>query len=74
MEKKLKEVISKVLGVPVGKIANGFSQDTCEKWDSLHHLDLVIALEQEFGISFEPEEITELLSLKAIQDCLENKL
>lgn len=74
MEEKLKEVISKVLGVPVGKIVSGFSQNTCKKWDSLHHLDLVIALEQEFDVSFEPEEIIEMLSFKAIQNCLESKL
>lgn len=74
MEEKLKKVISKVLGVPADKIGTGFSQSTCEKWDSLHHLNLVIALEQEFDVSFEPEEITEMLSLKAIQDCLKSKL
>ena len=74
MEERLKKIISKTLGVSVDKIADDFSQNDCEKWDSLRHLDLVIALEQDYDISFEPEEIAEMLSFKAIRDCLKNKL
>ena len=36
------------------------SQKTCEKWDSMGQLNLVIELEAEFDVSFEPEEIGEM--------------
>lgn len=36
------------------------SQQNCEKWDSMNHLNLVVELEMEFGISLEPEEIAQM--------------
>ena len=37
-----------------------FSKKNCEKWDSMNHLNLVVELEMEFGISLEPEEIARM--------------
>jgi acyl carrier protein len=33
------------------------SADSIEQWDSLRHLNLVLALEEEFGISIPDEEV-----------------
>ncbi|MCH3923907.1 MAG: acyl carrier protein [Bacteroidales bacterium] len=49
------------------------SQKNCEKWDSLNHLQLVIALEEEFDISFEPEEITEMKDFQTIESIIAHK-
>lgn len=38
------------------------SQTTCEKWDSMGQLNLVVELESEFDITLEPEEIGEMKS------------
>ena len=40
------------------------------KWDSLNHLNLIVELEDEFNVSFEPEDIAEMKSL----DIIETKL
>jgi|YelNatPaOPRAMG01_1025707.scaffolds.fasta_scaffold567323_1 acyl carrier protein len=40
--------------------------DTVEKWDSVRHLKLVMAVEEHFGVAFEANEIFELSSLDAI--------
>jgi len=53
--------------------ANEISQLTCENWDSMAHLHLVFGLEKEFDVSFEPEEIMEMNSLKKIEGMLEKK-
>ena len=42
------------------------SPDNVEAWDSLQHLNLVLTLEQEFGLQFTPEEIEQLLSVELI--------
>ena len=39
-------------------------------WDSSTHLVLMMALEDEFGISFELDEVTELTSIGAIADAI----
>ena len=33
------------------------SPDTVESWDSVQNLNLVLALEEEYGFQFEPEEM-----------------
>lgn len=50
------------------------NQCNCEKWDSLHHLNLIVELEDEFDVEFEPEEIAEMKSFDAVKRMLESKL
>lgn len=50
------------------------SPDTVESWDSINHLNLVMALEQEFGVEFDPEDIEQLLSVPLTIEMLEKKL
>ena len=54
------------LEVPLDQVLPQSSPDTIETWDSIHHLNMVLALEQEFGIQFSPEEIEQLLSVELI--------
>jgi acyl carrier protein len=57
-------VMQRVFGLE--QIDGNASQRAIEKWDSLGHLNLIVALEEEFGVSFEPEEITEMTSVQII--------
>ncbi len=43
-------------------------------WDSVQHLNLVLALEDEFGVRFDPEEIDEMKTVGQIVALLEGKL
>jgi acyl carrier protein len=63
-----------VFQVPESSMEPGSSPDTIESWDSLHHLSFVVALEQEFGVQFSPEEIEQLLSIELTAALLEEKL
>jgi acyl carrier protein len=49
------------------------SPETVPTWDSLQHLNLVLALEQEFRIQFTPEEVEQLLSVEVAAAVLEEK-
>lgn len=49
------------------------SQKTCEKWDSMAQLNLVLELEDEFGISLEPEEIGEMTSFETVRQIVARK-
>jgi acyl carrier protein len=44
-----------------------------EAWDSLGHLNLMLALEQEFGRSFSIEEMGAMTSVARIVDVLEGR-
>jgi acyl carrier protein len=66
-ETKLKRVVADVLGVPESSIGENTSMDTVSEWDSLKHLNLVLALEGEFGITFSEEQSFEILSYPLIK-------
>lgn len=52
----------------------GLSQKNCEAWDSVNHLNLILALEAEFGVAFEPEEIGAMQDLDTVKKQLTAKL
>lgn len=49
------------------------SQESCEKWDSMGVLNLVVELETEFDVSLEPEEIGEMKCFDDIVRILKSK-
>ena len=46
--------------------------DIVEKWDSLNHLNLVLALEEAFDISFTEEQTIEILNYPLIKMVLQD--
>jgi len=46
MEERLKKIMTQVIDVPIESISNDLSLDTTDNWDSVNHMNLVLALEQ----------------------------
>ena len=67
MEAKIKEVISNIFGTPLNEINGQSSPDTIENWDSINHMKLITALEEEFDVEFTDEEILEMQNVKLIK-------
>lgn len=63
-----------IFNVPLENVGAESSPDTIENWDLLQHLNLVLALEQHFGLEFVPEEIEQMLSIELISMLVEEKL
>lgn len=74
MEEKLKKLLSQILRVPQNEITSNSSPDNISSWDSLQHMNIMLALEQSFGVSFTDEEIVESLSYEIILETLNEKL
>ena len=72
MKERIKEVLKRVF--ELDEVSDDISQSNFVKWDSLNHLNLVVELEDEFGVSFEPEDIAEMKSLEGIETKLMNLL
>ena len=70
MTDKIIQIISEVLKTEVDITA---SQATCEKWDSLQHLNIIVALEEAFDVSFEPEEIAIMKDIVVIEKMVKKK-
>lgn len=71
---RVRTIAADVLEVPASTISADSSPETIETWDSVHHLNLVLALEQEFNLQFEPEEIDQMKDIQHILDILGSKV
>ncbi len=67
LERKIKNIMSVVFEVDEDQINDDSSPDTIVSWDSLKNINLVVALEEEFNIGFEDEEIIEMTNYKRIK-------
>lgn len=66
-------IAADIFQVAARRITQESSPDTIESWDSLQHLNLILALEQSFSLEFQPEEIERMTSIGAILAILEEK-
>lgn len=66
-EVRLKQIMSDVFNVDVNTIDETASVDTIEGWDSLKHLNLVLALEEAFAVTLTEEQTVEILSYPLIK-------
>jgi acyl carrier protein len=67
----LKQVLADVFGVDVATVGEESSVDSIAAWDSLNHLNLVLALEERFGVSFSEEQIVEMMNYPLVKAVLE---
>ena len=64
---KILEVMSSVFEVELTSLNEESSIDNIENWDSLRHLNLILALEEEFNITIPDEEVGDLVNYKLIK-------
>ena len=72
MEEKVLEILKDLFELET--VDKTCSQQTCEKWDSMGQLNLVVELESEFDVTLEPEEIGEMKSYNDVIRILKKKL
>ncbi len=73
MEEKIRQTMASVFMCEPTQINENTSQDTLPEWDSLRHMNLIVALEEDFGITFTEDEMVEMLSYKLICDAIRRK-
>lgn len=69
----LREVFADVLRVDAASIDANSSTKTTRNWDSLRHVELVVAIEERFGVSFSAAEVFALTSVQGFCDVLAKK-
>jgi acyl carrier protein len=71
---QVRGIASDVFGVPADTITAESSPQSIESWDSMQHLNLVLAIEERFGVLFEPEEMEEMKNVGAAAALVDKKL
>jgi len=74
VEERVKQVLADILDVKSTSIDESTAMDTVDTWDSLTHINLCLALEQEFQVTFEVKEIEAMLSYPDVLEVLLHKI
>lgn len=74
IKERILQVMATVFETDVAALNENSSSDTIEAWDSLKHLTLILALEEEFTISIPDEEVGELVNYKLIEITIHEQL
>ena len=67
---KLNNIFVEVFGVEPSALMSNFKKENVEAWDSIHQLSIVTAMEEEFDLLFDPEDIIALDSYEAAKGIL----
>lgn len=71
---RLASVFADVLRLPLDHVHEDLGPDDVERWDSVGHVALVLAIEEEFSIHFEVDEIMEFTSFQTILSAVERTI
>ena len=70
----VRRIAADVLRKTLDEVPPSGTRDTIPAWDSMAHVNLVLALEQHFDVQFKPEEMFEMLSIELTAMLVEEKL
>lgn len=66
IKKQVLVIMSTVFEMDIKDIPENAAPSVIESWDSLKHMNLILALEEEFHLRFSDEELMDLLDLPTI--------
>jgi len=64
-------IASDIFGIPADRITAESSPETIENWDSMQHLNLVLAIEEKLGVQLDPEDIEQMKNIGAVAALVE---
>jgi acyl carrier protein len=69
----IKKLMGEIFGLEPGGIPDAATMEEFEAWDSLNHMELMLAVEIEFGVRISTAMMLELVSLDAIHDFVKSQ-
>ncbi|MFZ3381262.1 MAG: acyl carrier protein [Candidatus Acidiferrales bacterium] len=72
IQKVVTELLSIILGRQVA-MTESVTRESDPKWDSLKHVELVLMLEEQFGVQFSEQEMAALCTADDIVRAVEEK-
>ena len=70
MSTSLEEVIATTLHISPSKVTDSLAFNSIPEWDSLAHVDLMLALEAMYGVVIDEDRMVELTSVGVIRKFL----
>lgn len=73
MDAKVENLLSEVLQMPASDITDDLTMKDVDAWDSLKHMELIVALEQSFEVQLSFDEIVAMQSVREIKRVLRER-
>ena len=71
---KLEEILREILEVDHLQITETTVADDVQDWDSINHVRLLVAIEEEFGFQFSTEDVGGIKNVGRLLDLVQAKL
>ena len=71
---KLRDILRKILRNPSLEIHDALTAKDVPGWDSLNHINIIVAAEKKFGIKFTTKEVQNLPNVGAFVDLIVSKI
>lgn len=69
---ELRRLAADILEVDLEELPPEASPETIDSWDSVQHLNLVLAIEEQYGIELDPEQIGGGVTLEDLAEIVES--
>lgn len=66
MKDKIKNIICDILNIKKSALTENSGIETIKQWDSLKHMQIITAIEEEYKIQFSEEDLIKSNNLKKI--------
>ena len=73
LEKKVLSIVSEITKVSISNLNQNSCLGNPSTWDSMAHTNLILMLEEAFDVSFEFDELDNVITIKAIIKSLKEK-
>jgi acyl carrier protein len=70
MTKPLEDVFSETLGIDRARVVDGLEYNSIKEWDSVAHMALIAALEENYDIMLETEDVIDMSSVGRAREIL----
>lgn len=72
-DKRFEQIVATVLAIPEQAVADDLGPARLGQWTSLRHIQLVAAMEDEYGIKFAAREIRSLRTVGELRELVRAK-
>ncbi len=72
MNDRLRNIMSNLFGIPIEEINEKISIENCDQWDSFQQMSLLLAIEEDFGVNLNDDEVIKMTDFKSIISILES--
>lgn len=73
LTERITQIAADLLAVPVSELGEDSGPGNPEGWDSLLSLNMLVAIEDELGLRFTPDDIEAMTSVRAIAEVVRSR-